>query len=150
MNNRVIRLFLFTLLFNLIISVATGAEVRATKNETQNIINRTNAVVATAQRFASEGKKYDGLGLAVSHQLLAKELFSESAYTEAVFHSLRSRVLAAGVIKINKSDLLNEALYDRTEQKFVNQSPSERELDQQLKDSQTVLNDKAAANIELD
>jgi hypothetical protein len=121
------------------------------KADARRIIGRTAAVIVTAQRFASKGQKYEGLGLAVAHQVYARELFGHDLFSEAIFHSLRARVIAASVITQNKNGLLNEALYDRMEEKYARETPSDRELDQKLKEQKVaVMNDQAAANSEIE
>ncbi|HEX7715428.1 MAG TPA: hypothetical protein VF531_15530, partial [Bacillota bacterium] len=102
------------------------------------------------QQCAAQGRKYEGLGLAVAHQLWARRLFDQGDWTMAIFHSLRSRILAARVITSNQSDLLSEALYDQQEQKFAQATPTSQELDQKLRESKIeVPNDPAAVGVQV-
>lgn len=129
--------------------VTYGASKPA-KTDARHVIERTAAIIMTAQRFAAQGQKFEGLGLAVTHQLLARDLFKRNIYSEAIFHSLRARVLAARVVTLNKNDLLKEALYDRLEEKYARETPSGRELDQKLTESNVeIIGDRAAANSQM-
>lgn len=128
-------------------SVISGDSPQLTKSDTGNIINRSAAIITTAQRFAAEGKKYDGLGLSLGHQLYARQLYEQGEYSNAGFHSLQARSLAAHVIALNKSSIINEALYNRNEEKLVRSSPSGQELDRRLKGAKVdTFTDQAAAN----
>jgi hypothetical protein len=146
----IVTLFI-TLVLYVGLPVIYGATPQPTRVNAKNVISRTAAVISTAQRFASQGQKYEGLGLAVAHQVYARELFRHGLYFDAIFHSLRARVLAAQVITQNKSDLLNEALYDRMEEQFIRDTPSDQELYQKLKEAKVeIMSDQAAANAKND
>lgn len=132
------------------VSVISGESPQLSKAETGNIINRSAAIIRTAQRFAAEGQKYDGLGLSLGHQQFARKLYLQGSYTNAVFHSLRARDLAGRVISLNKSSIINEALYDRNEEKFIRSSPSGSELDRRLKEAKIIISDQAAVNLDAD
>lgn len=128
--------------------VSFGEAPKISGEETGNLINRSAAIIRTAQRFAVEGKKYDGLGLSVGHQLYARQLYMEGDYPNAGFHSLRARRLAAGVISLNKNSIINEALYNRNEERLVRNAPSDRELDRRLKETEVeIIDDKTAVNV---
>ncbi|MGE5582244.1 MAG: hypothetical protein ACM3X9_06870 [Bacillota bacterium] len=127
------------------------AESQATNVEARHVIGRTAAVIMAARRSAAQGDRYEGLGLALAHQVLARELYRHGNYPEAIFHSLRARILAARVIQLNKNDLLNEALYDRMEAKYAQSMPPDQELDQQLKQAKVaVMSDPEAAGAGMD
>ena len=114
--------------------------------EARHIISRTAAVISNAQQAAIQHQKYDGLGIAISHQLLALDLYSRNFFGQAIFHSIRARVLAAKVV----GGLVEEALFDRIEEKHLQNMPSARELDQKLRESRNeILNDKAALNLQI-
>lgn len=115
--------------------------------DARHIIGRTAAIISNAQQVATQGQNYGGLGLAVSHQLLAVDLYAHGDNRQAIFHSLRARVLASQVITQNKNNLLKEALFDRIEEKYTQSMPSGPELDQRLRESKIqILSDQAAAN----
>ena len=131
--------------------VTFGGAPQLGKSEAGNIINRSAAIIRTAQRFAAEGKKYDGLGLSLGHQLYARQLYAQGDYANAGFHSLRARGLAAQVISLNKSSIINEALYNRNEERLVRSSPSGQELDRRLRGAKvTVPSDQGAVNADVD
>jgi hypothetical protein len=131
--------------------VIYGASLQPTRVDTKHVISRTAAVILTARRFAVQGQKYEGLGLAIAHQMYARDLFRHGLYLESIFHSLRARVLAAHVITQNKSDLLNEALYDRMEEQFIQETPSDQELYQKLKAAKVeITSDQSAVNSQLE
>lgn len=132
------------------IPVALGESIQLNQAEARNILNRSAAIIRTAQRFAAEGQKYDGLGLALGHQILAQKLYAQGDYGNAGFHSLRGRSLAARVITLNKSSIINEALYNRNEDKFVRSSPSGQELDRRLKEAKIIISDQDAVSIDAD
>jgi hypothetical protein len=114
--------------------------------DARHIISRTAAIIANAQQAATQRQKYDGLGLAVSHQLLALDLYARNLNGQAIFHSFRARVLAAKVV----GGLVMEALFDRIEEKYLPKMPPGKDLDQKLRDSQAqILSDQEAANIQL-
>lgn len=154
MKQRKQRMIIRTVLVLWVMAVAIpmvcGAALKASKAEAGHVLDRTAAVVATAQQCAAQGRKYEGLGLAVAHQLWARRLFDQGDWTMSIFHSLRSRILAARVITANQSDLLNEALYDQQEQKFAQAIPNGRELDQKLREAKIEIpNDSAAVGIQV-
>ncbi len=133
--------------------ILTGISVLSadslSKVEAANLINRSAAIIRTAQRFATEGKKYDGLGITIGHQLYAKQLYNQGNYSHAGFHSLRARGLAAQVISLNKNSIINEALYNRNEEKLLRSSPSGQELDRRLKEAKiNIISDQAATNLD--
>lgn len=132
------------------IPIILGDSIQLNQAEARNIINRSAAIIRTAQRFAAEGQKYDGLGLAVGHQLYAKKLYTQGDYPNGGYHSLRARKLAAQVITLNKSSIITEALYNRSEEKFVQSSPSGQELDRRLKEARNIISDQDAVNIDAD
>ena len=107
-------------------SVVLGNTPQFSKGEAVSVINRSAAIIRTAQRFAVEGGKYDGLGLSMGHQLYARQLYGQGDYPSAGYHSLRARGLAARVISLNKSSIINEALYNRNEERLVRSSPSDK------------------------
>lgn len=128
-------------------SAVLGNTPQLSKGEAVSVINRSAAIIRTAQRFAAEGGKYNGLGLSLGHQLYAKQLYHQGDYSNAGFHSLRARELAARVISLNKSSLINEALYNRNEERLVRSSPSGQELDRRLRGARvTVPDDQKAAH----
>lgn len=132
-------------------SVVLGNTPQLSKGEAMNVINRSAAIIRTAQRFAVEGGKYSGLGSSLGHQLYARQLYHQGDYQNAGFHSLRARELAAQVISLNKSSLINEALYNRNEERLVRSSPSGQELDRRLKGAGvTVPDDQEAAHADED
>ncbi len=132
-------------------SVISGDSSQLSRSETGDLINRSAAIIRTAQRFAAEGEKYDGLGLSLGHQLYARQLYAQGDYSNAGFHSLRGRGLAARVIALNKSSIINEALYNRSEEKLVQSSPSGPELDRRLKGAKVnIISDQAAADAAVD
>lgn len=132
-------------------SVVLGNTPQPSKGEAVSVINRSAAIIRTAQRFAVEGQKYNGLGLSLGHQLYARQLYGQGDYTNAGFHSLRARELAARVIALNKSSLINEALYNRNEERLVRSSPSGQELDRKLRGARvTVPDDQEAAHADVD
>ena len=131
-------------------SVSLGDAPQLSKGEAVSVINRSAAIIRTAQRFAAEGQKYDGLGLALGHQLYAKKLYTQGDYPNGGYHSLRARKLAAQVITLNKSSIITEALYNRSEERFVRSSPSGQELDRRLKEARIIISDQDAVNIEAD
>ncbi len=123
-----------------------GESPQMSKAEAGSVINRSAAIIRTAQRFAAEGKKYDGLGLTLGHQTFARQLFSQGDYANAGYHSLRARGLAARTISLNKSSIINEALYNRNEERLVRSSLSGQELDRRLRGARvTILSDQEAA-----
>ncbi len=131
--------------------VSFGESPQINKAEAGNVINRSAAIIRTSQRFAADGQKYDGLGLTLGHQLWAVKLYQQGGYQNAAFHSLRARGLAARVISLNKSSIINEALYDRNEERLIRSSPSGSELDRRLKEAKVgILSDQAAANADMD
>lgn len=148
---RFIKIILFLLLVLWAgLPVIYGA-VQANRADAKNVINRTAAVIAAARQIAAQGQKFGGLGLAVAHQHYAQDLFKHTLYSDAIFHSLRARVLAARIITLNKSDMLNEALYDRFEEQYVRESPPEQELYQKLKEAKIEIpGDQAAASSMID
>jgi hypothetical protein len=112
----------------------------------RHVINRTAAIISNAQQVAAQGQRNEGLGLAVSHQLLAIDLYAENKNHQAIFHSIRARVLAAKVV----GGMVMEALFDRIEEKYIQNTPSGKELDQKLRESQIqILSDQAAVNPQL-
>ena len=132
-------------------SVVLGNTPQLSKGEAVSVINRSAAIIRTAQRFAVEGQKYDGLGLSLGHQLYARQLYGQGDYPSAGFHSLRARGLAARVITMNKSSIINEALYNRNEERLVRSSPSESELDRRLKGARVPIpSDQEAAHTDAD
>lgn len=132
-------------------SVISGDSSQLSRSETGDLINRSAAIIRTAQRFAAEGEKYDGLGLSLGHQLYARQLYAQGDYPNAGFHSLRARGLAARVIALNKSSIINEALYNRSEEKLARSSPSSPELDRRLKGAKVnIVSDQAAADADAD
>lgn len=113
--------------------------------DANHVINRTAAIISNAQQ-AAQGQKNEGLGLAISHQLLAIDLYAQNKNYRAISHSIRARVLAAKVV----GGLVMEALFDRIEEKYIQNMPSDKELDQRLRESQTqILSDQAAVNLQL-
>lgn len=132
------------------VPVILGESIQLNQAEARNIINRSAAIIRTAQRFAAEGQNDDGLGLAVGHQILAQKLYAQGDYPNAGFHSLRGRSLAARVITLNKSSNINEALYNRNEDKLVRSSPSGQELDRRLKEAKIIISDQEAVKIDAD
>lgn len=123
---------------------------RPAKIDAPHIFGRTAAIISNAQRLATQGQKSEGLGLAVSHQLLAQELYKSEFYRQAIFHSFRARILATQVITQKKNTLLREALFDRIEEKYTPNMPLDQELDQKLKASKIqILSDQAAAHVQL-
>lgn len=130
--------------------IIIGESIQLSKAEAGNIINRSAAIIRTAQRFAAEGQKYDDLGLALGHQLYAQKLYTQGDYPNGGYHSLRARKLAAQVITLNKSSIITEALYNRSEERFVRSSPSGQELDRRLKEARIIISDQDAVNIDAD
>ncbi len=136
---------LASVMLSMILPVVFGAAPKPSREDARRIIGRTAAVILTAQQVATQGEKNKGLGLSVSHQVYAVGLFRQGLYSEAVFHSLRARVLAAQVIK-----QLKDALYDRMEEKYVQESPAASELDQKVRESNTgIISDQEALNTSL-
>lgn len=132
-------------------SVVLGNTQQLSKGEVVSVINRSAAIIRTAQRFAAEGEKYDGLGLSLGHQLYARQLYGEGDYPNAGFHSLRARELAARVIALNKSSIINEALYNRNEERLIRNSPSGQELDRRLRGARVnVPSDQGAVHADVD
>ena len=84
-------------------TVVLGDAPQLSKAEAASVINRSAAIIRTAQRFAVEGEKYQGMGLSVGHQLYARQLYFQGDYPNAGFHSLRARELAGRVISLNKA-----------------------------------------------
>ena len=116
------------------------------RGEARHVIGRTAAIISNAQQVATQRQKYEGLGLAVSHQLLAIDLYSRNLNRQAINHSIRARVLAAKVM----GGLVMEALFDRIEENYFQNMPSGKELDQKLQESQVqILNDQAALNTQI-
>lgn len=113
------------------------------------ILRRSGVIILASYKFANKGGNFTGLGLAVSHQILARKLFQNGAYAKAVFHSLRARVLAVDLIKLNKKEImLNEAMFNQEEEIFSKQSPPADELDQTLKTKgNRILDDDEAAKL---
>lgn len=116
------------------------------RTDARHVIGRTAAIISNAQHVAAQRQSYEGLGIAVSHQLLALDLYSRNLNNQAIFHSFRARILAAKFM----GGLVAEALFDRIEEKYRKNMPSGRELDQKLRESQSqILSDQAALNLEL-
>lgn len=114
--------------------------------DARHVIGRTAAIISNARQVAAQRQNHDGLGMAVSHQLLALDLYSRNLNGQAIFHSIRARVLAAKVM----GGLVVEALFDRIEEKYRQNMPSGKELDQKLRESQAqILSDQAALNVQL-
>ncbi len=116
------------------------------RSDARHVIGRTAAIISNAQQVANQGQKCEGLGLAVSHQLLAVNLYARNLYGQAISHSIQARFLAAKIM----NNLINEALFDRIEEKYLQNMPTKKELDQRLRESQSqILSDQAAANTQL-
>lgn len=144
-----VKVFVFILLISLGVGVAGAAPDKGKiKHTGRHIIRRTAAVLIVAQQSAQEGQKFSGLGLAVAHHRYSCLLFNQGNYEDAIYHSLRARFLGAYVIKQNKSELLQDALYDRFEEEFAAKSPPGDELDKRLPDKGK--DDKAAAYENID
>ncbi len=147
---RVILGIVIILVFSMLLPAVRGAGTKAVKAEARHVIGRSAAIVLTAQRFAAQGQKYQRLGLAIAHQVYARKLYGGGVYTEAIYHSLRARVLAANVIKQNKGESLIGALYDRMEEKFAQETSPAQELDQKLKEAKVdIMSDQEAAGAQL-
>lgn len=132
-------------------SAVLGNTPQLSKGEAVSVINRSAAIIRTAQRFAVEGEKYHGLGLSLGHQLYARQLYFEGDYPNAGFHSLRARELAGRVISLNKSSIINEALFNRNEERLIRSSPSGTELDRRLKGREVAIpDDQEAAYADVD
>ncbi|NLY76183.1 MAG: hypothetical protein GX075_12945 [Firmicutes bacterium] len=132
-------------------TVVLGDAPQLSKAEAASVINRSAAIIRTAQRFAVEGEKYHGLGLSLGHQLYARQLYFEGDYPNAGFHSLRARELAGRVISLNKSSIINEALFNRNEERLIRSSPSGTELDRRLKGREVAIpDDQEAAYADVD
>jgi hypothetical protein len=135
---------------NMLFPVAFGAGSKPAKADARHVIGRSAAIVLTAQRFAAQGQKYQRLGLAVAHQVYSRELYMSGFYFEAISHSIRARVLAANIIKQNKGESLIGALFDRMEEKYAQEIPSGRELDQKLREANVeIMSDQEAAGAQL-
>jgi hypothetical protein len=95
-------------------------------------IMRTNSVVKAAQKAAAKGGNSTGLGLAVGHQRFAVNLYQEGRYQQAIYHTLRSRELAAQVIERNKGVRIIEITLTPDEDLYVPTRPKVDVLDKEL------------------
>lgn len=130
--------------------LGTGLAIAApndNRGKARHVYSRTAAVIRVAQRFAASSHVNYGLGLAITHHRYSEKLFRQDQNDEAIFHSLRARNLAASVIKQNKSEILQEALYDQTEASYAQRSPSDDDLDRRIR-GEKLLSDRAAENTE--
>jgi hypothetical protein len=133
------------------LTVVSAAALPRHRLAARYVLRRTAVIVLTAQRFARQGKQFTGLGLAVAHQLYARKLYDSGLFLEAIHHSFRARVLAIGVIRLNKNELLDEAVYDRFEQPLAGQGPPDSALDEKVKPLEArIKSDQAASEILID
>lgn len=123
MKKLMVVLFLIAgLLINSTVLLAAGNKQR---NHAKHAINRTAVVLIDAQKCAVAGGKYAGLGRAVGQQMIARDLFRQGHYQQAIQHTLRSRTLAVKIIKLNNRKMIREAKFDRIEKKYMKKTPKE-------------------------
>lgn len=118
------------------------------RNHARHVIRRTAVVLVAAQKSANEGGVYVGLGRAVGHQMVARELFRQGHYLRAIHHSFRARALAINVLRRNQRAMIREAKYDRTELKYVKSAPKDDDLDVQIKLKE--INDDESLKVKID
>ncbi|TCL72402.1 flagellar assembly T-like protein [Hydrogenispora ethanolica] len=110
-----------------------------------HVLNRTVKVISRAQYAARTGQLYRGLSLTVTHQRRAQDLYGKGFYEEAIYHSLRARKLAIGVIDLNRIYLEKDlADLDEVEKIYEAKRPNDSSLDKKVKGKSVSNNDEAA------
>lgn len=131
-------------------STALYAAAPKNRNHARHAIHRTAIVLVAAQKSAAEGGVYVGLGRAVGHQVVARELFRQGHYNRAIHHSFRARAIAINILQRNQRAMMKEAKYDRIERKYVKTAPKDDELDVQAKLKEVKDEDAVKVKIDVD
>jgi hypothetical protein len=119
------------------------------RHDARMVIEKTAVVLVEAQRAANHGHKYFGLGNAIAHQRVARDLFMDGHFKEAMHHSFRARALAAKVIEINHGRLIQETRREDWEERYARQAPSDDELDLKIGDRKVRDEDAVSFKIDL-
>ena len=94
------------------------------------------------------GIKY-GLAQAIAHQQKARELYMNHNYRDAIFHSLRARIIAFQIIEKHKEKLRPELFLEEMERHYNKDRPEDFELDGRL-DRRRVGKDEEAVYIRIE
>ena len=98
----------------------------------RSVLQRTAVVLLDAKRAAEHGHYITGLGRAVDHQQLARELYRNGSYQDAIYHSLLARRLAEQILARNGERLRPEYSCDTIELTYSHRSPRDIDLDLRL------------------
>jgi hypothetical protein len=96
------------------------------------MIPRTAPVILSAQRATGHRHRYQGLSRAIAHQETARDCYRERRYKDAIYHSLRAREIAFGIIEANHRRVERGYRYDDRENYYVKSAPSRNTLDVQI------------------
>lgn len=118
------------------------------RHDARLVIQKTAVVLVEAQRAANHGHNYFGLGNAIAHQQVARELFTQNRYQDAMFHSFRARALAAKVIDANHGKVVREIRREEWEERYNREAPKDDELDLKIVDRK--VQDKDAVSFKID
>lgn len=85
----------------------------------RNVLQRTARYINQAQEEMRMRRFRQGIGMAVSHQRQAMELFRQGWYERTIAHSIRARKMAISIIQRNHGQIDGGNLYDDYDDSFI-------------------------------